>query len=400
MANLMEVAGSVIPIGTIIESVGPPDSTWLKCNGQILAQANYTGYVAEVDDLHPQKWHNWTWIDIDQGQTNQIKNGLDRMGSTVICVGVGNEIWRSTDDGDTWSIISGPSTSSHYCVVNNGTYFVSPAYGTSNVYYSSDGSTWNLAAIGASGNWRYMIHNNGKFIVFNNSYSTSPTYCYSSDGVTWYSNTAPHANLYCYALAGDGTTTLMYATDNDQNHLLFSTSDGVNWTSGTKTFSSASPDSSGDYVSGLYYLGGKWIMGWASQRYMHVFEGSNILDPDDWTPYVMPTQSMVTDFTFAAQRGMIYTGEHFIAGNSYTSDDGFMIGKDIFNLHYVRSCMSGIKEIISDGDNYAICLSVMYNNYAIGKSYGVDYDDTTYFQLPHAILNNSSGLYNYIKMSE
>ena len=65
------VAKDVYPIGAIISGNAPPNSNWLRMEGQILAKASYTKLVNALETDNPDQWQDLTVV---QAQTSS--NGL------------------------------------------------------------------------------------------------------------------------------------------------------------------------------------------------------------------------------------------------------------------------------------------------------------------------------------
>ena len=213
MADLLNVGGSVVPVGTIIKSVGPPDDTWLKCNGDILDKADYPAYVSEADDLHPAMWKNWQAIDVDQSGAGTYKYGISRIGDLIVALGTGTTVWRSVDGGETWSTNTNGPSETTYEIATNGSIFVVLGYNSTNAYWSSDGVTWNQVTLPVSDTWRYVKYANGYFIgMTSSSKSSSDQYVYSSDGVDWYAAYYPYPNpAYVDCIGSDGSQFLIMA---------------------------------------------------------------------------------------------------------------------------------------------------------------------------------------------
>jgi hypothetical protein len=398
MANLLEVQGSVIPIGTIIQAVGPPDSTWLKCNGSILAKSSYPGYVANAGDLHPLMWKNWKFIDVDQSVTGTAKYAISRMGDTIVCVGIGSTVWISTDGGATWSTNTGLSAGTHYCLANNGTYFVTARYGSTEAYYSSDGATWNSATLPATRNWRYLTYANGYFVLMHNT-SQSPTYyAYSSNGTSWSEGTAPFSNGYP-VLNSDGSKHILFAYSSGTYYKIHTSTNGSTWSSGTLDFFHGEPDYNDSYPNGIYYVNGEYYMTWGSyEDYWYLkYEGSDIKSPNDWYRYNLQPAHNVTYFKINC---MVGTGNHIIVPNGYSTKDGILVGPSMENLNFYRNAMPGVIGIVNDGEDYAVILPITNGYKSIGRCTGVEYDTSTYFQLPLETLPDIDRIYSYIKVAE
>jgi hypothetical protein len=397
MANLLSVGGSSVAVGTIIRSVGPPDSTWLKCNGDVLLKADYPAYVDIVDELHPAIWRDWTFVDVDQSVESYAKYAISRMGSMIVLVGLNTTVWVSTDDGVSWNAYAAlPSgTYYHYCLSNNGTRFVTARYNSALAYYSTDGQTWTSATLPSSTTWKHLSYFSNKFVLMQ-EYQSSAQYAFSTDGITWSGVNYPFSSGYIGGLANDGTRFLMYAYDYSAPfYKLYSSTDGQNWSSGTEDIllNMFNPE-----ISTLAYLNSKWIMlGYEAYR-IKVFEGSTLLDPDDWReyhlkPFLNQYYSYIYDNTTP-----IWTGEHYVIPNNYTGS--ILVGKSLTNLNYFKvNCVCNVRALmVNSGDSYIV--SMPRNERSMARSTGVTYNKTTHFQLPSVIVDDHGGVFNYIKVAE
>ena len=404
MANLLEVQGTVIPIGTIIQAVGPPDSSWVKCDGSILLKADYQGYVINCEDLHPLMWKNWYFVDVDQSTTGTTKYAISRMNSNIIaCVGAGNTVWVSDDGGVTWSTNTGLTANTHYVLTNNNTVFVTADYNTSTAYHSTDGITWTSASLPFSGLWRYASYcsSAGKFILMTNSHTYS--YAYSSDGSTWNTGTAPFYHERVRFLTNDGSKFIVfsYYQSDPYEYLVHTSTDGINWSSGTVDFLFGSPSFNYLTPTGMFYLNGEYYMPYLysnNDNWCLKYVGSDIKDPDDWVRFLIQPSGNADYFNCT---NMIYTGNHIIGINSSTSEDGLLVGKTMTNLNFYRTQFYGMIGIVNDGENYAVILPTTNGWHSVVRSTGVNYDTSTHFQLPLlGIVNDYSRVYHYIKISE
>jgi hypothetical protein len=398
MSDLLNVIGSSIPVGTIINAVGPPDSTWKKCDGSILNQVDYPAYVNVADDLHPRMWADWTIKDANQGGTMYSKYDASCMGTTAVIVGVNTQIYRSTDSGQSWSVIT-PSigTGSHYAVENDGTRFVVTLYNTANCYYSTDGNTWNSATLPATKYWRWMVYASGMFCMFNATTEASPIYATSSNGSTWTQRSAPWANVDLETVATDGTNILAYAYDHYDHYRLYYSTDGINWSSGTDNFLYGMWDSWSNYINQLFYFDGTWYMVHEGGTDWYLkYEGTNILNPDHWNMYDFSVSNNLP--SWGNYFVMAKTSDHIVIPND--GENGLLIGKSMNNLTSYGTQFIKVDAIANDsGDNYMIAYHDRGETVAV--STGVGYDDSTKFQIPNLLIDSiCPGVYPYIKLLE
>lgn len=399
MANLIEVMGPSIPIGSIIQCTGAPDSSWLKCDGSILDQADYPVYINQCEDLHPMIWKEWSFVDVDQSTTGVQKNAIDRIGDLIVCVGNDSTVWVSTDAGATWSTNTGLGSGAYRVLANNGSIFVTALYNGSTAYYSSDGSTWTSATLPLSRYWEYLSYANGTFVLMHGSYASPTTsYAYSSDGSTWNTGTAPYSSGYCQALFSDGSKHILFAYYNNSFYKIYTSTDGSTWSSGTSDFFFGSPDYNDSVPLGAFYLNNNYYMFYYYNDFWYLkYEGTDIKDPNDWYQY--PMFSRGAGFSSFTVSCAAWTGSHYILPNGYASEDGLLVGKSFDNLSLHRSPFYGCKGIVNDGEDWAVCLPTTTGWHSVVRSVGVNYTKATQFQIPLEVVPDCTGIYSYIKMS-
>jgi hypothetical protein len=147
----------------------------------------------------------------------------------------------------------------------------------------------------------------------------------------------------------------------------------------------------------LAYLNSKWLAFWYSYYNFHIFEGSNILDPDDWNRYrLSPFLNQYYSYIYNLET-LVWTGEHYIIPNGYT--ESIVVGKSLTDLTMFK--VNSIKYnplMVNSGDTYVV--SVPGNLRSIARSTGVTYNKTTQFQLPNMLVGDYAGIYSYIKVAE
>lgn len=403
MADLLNTSVQpVIPVGTIIEACGPPDSTWLACDGSILAQSSYPAYVnTDNVELHPRKWHTWDYVDVAQGVTTEsTKNALSVMGSTIVVVGSGARTWYSTDSGANWTAHS-PSvgTGTHYFIVNNGTNFVRAVSGTT-AYYSSDGSTWTSATLPNTGNWYYAIYALGKFLLVSNSLGINGKYMYSTTGTSWTAGNIPYASGYCKGIAADDTYFYWLGTDNSTWWKIYRSSDGINWSAGTDDFLLNMQGIWSYEYLGMHCMNNKVVLTVADVPDYFVCEGSDPRDPSHYIRNSGQPFSHVGDLNF---RRMTYADSRYFFLN-WATDDAMLVGKDINDLTATRTTLQDCRDIgfKSDGSvGVAIPGGFSTSGWrSMARCTGVPYNSSTHFQLPFVSMAEEPRILNYIKVAE
>lgn len=398
MADLYAVVGSSIPIGTIIQSVGPPDSTWLMCDGSVLAQASYPGYVAVAEDLHPLMWKDWDFVDVDQSTVGTTKYAIDNIGNVITVVGSGTTSWYSSDGGASWNTATNLVSGTYYFLTNNGSIFVTARYSSNAAYYSSDGNTWTSATLPVSTTWRYGSYAGGNFCVF--STAASANYAYSSDGITWSSGTCPWSGEAVILAYSDGSQHIVITEDTTYygTHNVHYSSNGTTWTTGSTRFMHGSPGYSGADPVALLYANSEYYMFWGLyyDNWFLKFEGSDLRDPTDWVRYQTQPSDYVNNWSAMCP---VYTGSHFVIPNSYT-DGGVLVGKSMHNLTLNQVAFGDVIGTVHNGENWIVTVPTMLGWHSICRSTGVSYDTGTHFQLPMENVNTMDRVSLYIKMSE
>lgn len=163
-------------------------------------------------------------------------SGIAANSTTLVAVGKGAASGSTTTnltspDGVTWTVRSTLASQPWEDVVWNGTKFVAVA-NSGVASHSSDGITWTGgAAIPGGSASNAIIVFNGKTYGFSTNVATA-SYGESSDsGATWSTKTAPTS----IPIAKLGTAVIGNVMYNIRDNVLYSTTDGTNWTL-VKTF--------------------------------------------------------------------------------------------------------------------------------------------------------------------
>jgi hypothetical protein len=402
MADLLNISvQSAIPVGTIIKAVGPPDSTWKRCNGEVLLQSSYPAYVASAYELHPRKWMQWEFVDIDQSINETYKYRISIMGNTIVVVGGGSKVWYSTDSGSNWSTNSPLGTGSHYVILNNGTNFVTVQSSSTTLYYSSDGSTWNTATLPISNTWYYGVYALGKFIIMPSGYQSSGSYVYSSNGTSWSSASLPFSGGYIKGLCADDNYYYMFAYDSSTWLKVYRSSDGTTWSAGTKDFLFGMPGYWSNVLVGFDCVNGKVVATFDGVPEYYVCEGTDPRDPDH---YIRCSGSPMIN-TYSQYFGLLrYDNDGRYVFANYDQNSTFLVGKDVYDLTGTRSNMHSPQDLQfkSDG-SVGICIPEGFSSLtwrSIGYSTGVPYNDSTHFQLPFESMYDEPRITHYIKVAE
>lgn len=229
--------GASFPVGAIVESPTAPSDggTWLACDGTAKSQSTYSGLYSAIGQRYMQASITagtsvfasastavYTIVKagsnyIALGNTNQPRKSTDlttwsnttgTLPTTLsaqhlsVTDGTNIVVWRQTtaafrsaDGGDTWSSLTLPSAT--LCAMNYGNgYFVAAANSSSNLYHSTDGSSWTTVTGG-----------------FPNSASVNNTSLYYT-GAGWIFTTAADAYYTTASPPTSGWTQLVGASRN------------------------------------------------------------------------------------------------------------------------------------------------------------------------------------------
>lgn len=269
MTLLHPKTSGIYAIGTIIEANVPPSSEWLPCQGQILAQADYSALYAMMDNPYSMIFTDFDFT--DNSNMNGVYPYIEKCtwnGSTGSPIWVGlsddDEYIKSTD-GINWTGYTMPVSGSYKCA-SNGSVFCAVKYGSTQAYTSSDGFTWSSRTLNLSANWSDIVWDGTNFIAIA---SDNVQTIKSSDGITW-SNGGSLTDTPFYYATTDGAGTIVVIDGGAD--ICTSVDGGVNW---TKIESTQGAWSSVEYCNGYFLI--------ATDR-SYVGISSDGLDWD-WLPY-------------------------------------------------------------------------------------------------------------------
>jgi len=329
------------PIGSIVEASNPPDNKWVPCNGQVLAQADYPVLYNLMEQPHSifQNFEVVQDTDLDEMYEVVYGNGL--------FVGCGDGEMFYSSDGLSWTKVVLPTyTNTFYGIAYDGTTFVSVGYDDGEYVTSTDGQNWTERLL----------------------------------PVTWSVTNITYSGTYFFII---GNTCLR-------------SSNGTSWTESTDSFLYGFPGQTFDTPCGFNYVNSKWVITFYYYTgYFLVFEGSDILDPNDWVPYVM--QPFINTYRFNCEK-IIYTGNHYIFFNSYM--DGALVGPSLHDLTHYRISVREAIDAVNDGEDYVVILTTEGDYKSVGRSEGDFYDLDTEFRLPHQVVADNSRVGYYIKLKD
>jgi len=257
------------PIGSVIEAYAPPNDNWLLCNGQILAQADYSELYNMMERPHPifEQWkqmypgvavliadvaydgsnyvgscygskmayssngESWTSVTLTTASRNYYRIVYNATIGLFISVPYSNtsyNLYVTSPDGINWTERSLPATIRGRDVASDGTYFYIHDYYSTNFYRSSNGIDWttltvpfiNTVTMNANSNMIILSRGEGKYCrsvdyganwkVYNCGVSTSNSSCFYD----------PVSDLFVINSSSDNYETFIAVTPGD---------DGINW---------------------------------------------------------------------------------------------------------------------------------------------------------------------------
>jgi hypothetical protein len=193
------------------------NNSFVAVGTQYLADGTYLGGIWKSPD-----GVKWKLIKLfpntSQYNTIRTENGI------VFFVSPVDGIWKSTDNGDTWTQVIGGTWygiaygSSKYVISN----------GTNIGLYSADLITWTPMTFYTGHSVYDVVHNGTGFLGSTGAAATS----YSTDGITWSLSTLPGVPDYYTTFVANGN---FIVTDDNANAFWYGTN-GSSWSDGTPSF--------------------------------------------------------------------------------------------------------------------------------------------------------------------
>ena len=141
-------------------------------------------------------------------------------------------VYYHSEDGETWTIGSLPSSSSWQKIINANNRFIAIAKGSNSVAISLDGESWFTRNVGVLADWRDIAYGNGRLVMVAENTNSVVT---STDGNTWTEVFIPDD------LVGDSTASQWQAVTYGKGKFVAISSDdlgtatstdGITWTRG------------------------------------------------------------------------------------------------------------------------------------------------------------------------
>ncbi len=383
MTLLAPKVSEVYALGTIIEANAPPSGKWLPCQGQILSQADYPALYAMMDNPHPMLYSDLQFCDdYDTGGDYPYSEKVTWNGSAVwVSTGWDGFYSRSTD-GITWTLGSLPVSGDYVCAWN-GTVFCAIKYGATQVYTSTDGSSWTSRTASYAYNWSDIVWDGTNFIAIaaNNTQTIK-----STDGITW-SNGGVLPETPFYYATSDGAGTIV-AIDSGAD-MAISVNGGTNW---TKVEGPQGPWLSVEYCNGYFLIA-------TSRSYVGI--SSDGLDWE-WVSYasdIIEPFDNISSNAASIWRWKYHDSIYFGVPNQHPVG---LYSFDLRTFHpwFCNPYSGELHDVVYNSSSGNLTCFGGYG-YSMPYSQKVDrYNDSTHFKLPNYFTHRffEYGKHHYIKV--
>lgn len=197
-------------------------STWVQAIPNTLAQAWYTAMSADGTKMYIMNvegtrfWYSTnsgtTWTQsANAPQHNIVDLAVSDDGSTLIAGGFNQQIMKSTDNGVSWSYMSGPPISGQWYGIDVNTdgskMIAGDLTGSGGVWTSSDsGSTWKKLTMPVTGGWRNVSTSSDGMKLTAMRNSNGNIYTSKDAGITWTTESSLGTGSWrAVASSSDGT---------------------------------------------------------------------------------------------------------------------------------------------------------------------------------------------------
>ena len=216
-------------------------------NGVQVTNASYTPASPYADITLYAHWTvnrsssvgTWAWTNQSSAGERKWHALATSADGSKLFAGVddGGSLYRSTDFGVTWSVISGTSGKNWFSIASNidGTKVAAVDRGGDIWTSTNSGSTWTQRSVGAVRNWESIASSSDgtKLVaVASNGDNNGYIYTSSNSGVSWSSDLAPAGTNKFTGVASSNDGTYLAATT-WANGIYTSSNSGQTWTSRT-----------------------------------------------------------------------------------------------------------------------------------------------------------------------
>lgn len=269
----------------------PYDSNWVS-----VSYANGTGFVALSDDgkiAHSTDGMSWNGYELPESDVvwEHIAGGDGKFvvtSRTKILYSNDLTVWN-----EPYGQINTLEYYDIYSVAFGGDKFVLLPYGSSDVFYSKDGTLWENSSMPSVSNWKYVSYGAGKFVAI---ISGSNEFAYSFDGISWESSQLPKSGDWNKMIYGRGR--FIIATSNSS--ILLHSVDGMNW------LESSLPSA------------GNWRIGYGEYKFVALAYNSNKAAFSEhgieWESFEMPQSDAWSDIAYGNGRfvAVVYNSDRAV----------------------------------------------------------------------------------------
>lgn len=238
-------------------------------------------------------------------------------GSSVVAVGAGGNMARSSDNGTNWTSDTLPLTHTWVTIANNGSRFVAfhnNTAATNKAAYSDDGGA-NWTQTGPTGTiaWRKVLWTGTKFVAIGYDGGADRGVCStSSDGATWSTPANIYSGSYDPIDAACIGGTVVVVAHVPTFEYIRSTDHGANW---SRTDTGLTIISFGNTVTIGSKPDGFYVIGYGITQPLYSVDGSSWADAD------MPagvTESYFLPNSIAANDDVIVAASNYHASLAMT----------------------------------------------------------------------------------
>ncbi len=245
-----------------------------------------------------------TWTEQTNPSTAGL-NAVDYNGSDLWCsvgpLAGGDAYIITSPNGTDWTERAGPATGGFTGVAHDQSgLWVAVGNATVGVYTSTDGITWTFRANPSSGSFNAVSYGNGTWVAVGTDVITS------TDGITWTLHTNPAAAAF--AVAYDSVNDIWVATGTD---LITSTDSGATWVQQTHPQASS-------FINGVVSTGeGNWIAVGrdTGENFAYVLTSKGGID---WFESINPVSEYLNHAAYNPGTGVVLAVGNLGAAGPYT----------------------------------------------------------------------------------
>jgi len=389
MSTLSQFAGGSLPVGSIVQApYNLTDPAYLPCDGRKVLRADYPLLSACLPSIG-------TFTATSRTKSAAPTSSAIATNGTVWVVtgAVGTSNLYYTSDGITYNVTTTPANFDTRSILWDGTNFVAISSNGNAPVYSTTGATWTQSASGAvncapsslqtCATWASSLGTVGRFCFAG---GTSAFYTSDDRGVTW--TTRPHG------LGGSvfhvcWTGTKFIATTGTEN-VIYTSTDGITWVSQALSFGyPAATATTGSIISD----GNGRVLMASNSKFVFTSQDHGAT----WTSRMFGLSSYLgcvdlSSVTVSYTNGRFFLPHDASAGGPFVSTDliGWAMYTDVPN--------PTLSEDAAATFSYKSGVYLMNRNNATTEAYTLT-EDTSYMKLPlgaQGITNNQVNWNNFM----